>query len=128
MTVKELVLITALDLKITVTDKNVTYNLDENNCSCPLDNHVVTFVNIEEDELFVICEQLRHNNLTVIEYISDLCFDDLVKVIKEHKVVCEGFPLELRTNSPPNILNSLIKNITHESGANYETTINLYIS
>lgn len=128
MTVKELVLITTVDLNITVTDNNVTYNLDAHNCSCPLDNYVVTCVNIEEDELFIICEQLRHNNLTVIEYISDLCFDDLVKVIKEHKVVCEGYPLELRTNATQKLLNSLIKNITHESGDAYENTINLYIS
>lgn len=128
MLVKELVLLTILDLNIKVTDKYLTYELDEYNCSCPMDDYVVRCVSIEEDKLCIICEQLVHNNLNVSEYISCLSFDDLVKVIDGNKVVCEGYPLELKNNSSNNILQSSIKHITHESGDDYETTINLYIS
>lgn len=127
MLVKEFAQLAKEDLKITVTDNRLTYDLDENLYTCPLDNYVVKCVNIEEDKLVIICEQLVSNNLNVIEYISCLYFDDLVKVIDGHKVVCEGYPLELRTNSSNNILHSSIKHITHESGDTYGNTINIYI-
>lgn len=127
MTVKELVLLTGVDLEITVTDNYLTYYLDASNCSCPFDNYVVKCVDFENDKLHIICEQMYSNNLEVIEYVNELYYDDRVKVINGNQLEWEGHAVELKNNAPYDVIHSVIKNITHESGDNYENSINLYI-
>lgn len=55
MTVKQLVNLTYLNLKVVVSDGCKTYELDDDNFNCPLNDYSVFGITVKDDKLYVTC-------------------------------------------------------------------------
>ncbi len=56
MTVKQIVNLTTLKLKVVVTDDLDTYELDFFHFNCPFIDYIVISINVKDGKLYIRCE------------------------------------------------------------------------
>ena len=57
MTVKQIVNLTTLKLKVVVTDDLDTYELDLFHFNCPFNDYKVISINVKDGKLYIRCEE-----------------------------------------------------------------------